>query len=150
MNTRKEIQDFVAEKTLALVGMSREPRSFSAMAARELRNRGYRLFLVNPNAATIEGEKCHPSVAALPEKVGGALFVTAPAVTEQAVREAAEAGVTRVWIQQGGESAGAVAFCQERGLALVSGHCILMFAEPVRSFHRFHRGMKRIFGMLPS
>jgi uncharacterized protein len=149
MNTRQDIQDFVAQKTLAIVGMSRAAQSFSANAAKELKAKGYRLFPVNPNTEVIDGEKCFPSVAALPEKVGGALFLTPPAATAAAVREAADAGVTRIWIQQGAESKESLALCEEKRLSAVSGHCILMFAEPVASFHKLHRFFKGLFGGLP-
>jgi len=149
MNTRQDIQDFVAQNTLAIVGMSRAPQSFSANAAKDLRAKGYRLFLVNPNASDIQGEKCYPSVAALPEKVGGALFVTPPSATDHSVREAVAAGVGHLWIQQGAESKEALAFCEEKNVSAVSGHCILMFAEPVGSFHKVHRFFKGLFGGLP-
>ncbi len=149
MNTRQDIQDFIAQKTLAIVGMSRAPQSFSASASKELKAKGYRVFPVNPNTTEIRGEPCYPSVAALPEKVGGVLLVTPPAATEKAAREAAEAGVTRIWIQQGAESKQAIAFCEQQNLTAVSGHCILMFAEPVGAFHRVHRWVKSLFGGLP-
>ena len=149
MNTRQDIQAFVAQKTVAVVGMSRAPRSFSVNAAKELKSKGYRIFPVNPNATEIQGEKCYPSLGALPEKVGGALLVTPPAATEKAVREAVEAGVPHLWIQQGAESKEALAFCKEKNLSAVSGHCILMFAEPVGSFHRVHRWFKNLFQGLP-
>jgi predicted CoA-binding protein len=149
MNTRRDVQDFLAQETLALVGMSRAPHSFSAIAAKELKAKGYRLLPVNPRAAEIQGEKCYPSLSSLPEQVGGALFLIPPAATEKAVRDAAGAGVSHLWIQQGAESREAVAFCEEQNLSLVSGHCILMFAEPVGSFHRIHRCLKGLFGGLP-
>jgi uncharacterized protein len=149
MNTRQNIQDFIAQKAVAVVGMSRASRSFSVNAARELRSKGYRIYPVNPNATEIQGAQCYPSVGALPEKVGGALFVTPPAATERALREAVEAGVLHVWIQQGAESQEALAFCREKNLSAVSGHCILMFAEPVGSFHRVHRWFMNLFGGLP-
>jgi hypothetical protein len=149
MNTRQDIEGFVTQKTLAIVGMSRAPHSFSANAAKELRAKGYRLFPVNPNATDIQGEKCYPSLMALPEKVGGVLFMTPPGVTEKALREAVEAGAAHFWIQQGAESADAVNFCKEKKLSAVTGQCILMFAEPVASFHKIHRFFKRMFGGLP-
>ncbi len=149
MNTKQDVQDFLSQKTLAVAGMSRDPKSFSANVAKELRGKGYRLFPVNPNAAEIGGEKCYPSVAALPEKVGGAIFFTPPAITEKAVREAVAAGVNRIWMQQGSQSPGALAFCKEKGLPAVSGQCVLMFAEPVGAFHGVHRWVKKIFGGLP-
>jgi predicted CoA-binding protein len=75
--------------------------------------------------------------------------VTPPSATDKAVREAVEAGVPHLWIQQGSESKEALAFCQEKNPSAVSGHCILMFAEPVGSFHRVHRWPKKLFGGLP-
>ena len=149
MNTRRDIEEFIKQKTIAIVGMSRAARSFSANAARELKTKGYRIFPVNPNVNEIQGEKCYPSLTALPEKVGGVLFLTPPAATENAVREAAEAGVAHFWIQQGAESAGAINICKEKGLSAVTGHCILMFAEPVGNFHRIHRFFKGLLGGLP-
>jgi len=149
MNTRQEIQDFVSHKTIAIVGMSRSSKSFGANAAKELRAKGYRLFLINPNTREIEGEKCYAGVAALPEKVGTALFLTPPASTEMAVKEAVQAGVSRLWKLQGAESKEALAFCKDSDLHAVSGHCILMFAEPVGPFHKVHRFFKRLFGGLP-
>jgi uncharacterized protein len=149
MNTRKDIDGFVAQKTLAVVGISRDAQSFSGRAFQELKGKGYKLYPVNPNAETIAGEKCYPSVGALPEKVGGALLFTKPGVTEKVVREAAEAGIRRIWIQQGAQDEASIRYCMEQKLEAVSGQCILMFAEPVASFHSFHRWLKKLFGGMP-
>jgi predicted CoA-binding protein len=149
MNSRQDIEGFLAQKVLAVAGVSRNPQSFSANTFKELAKKGYKVFPVNPNAETIHGEKCYPSLARLPEKVGGVLVFTPPKATEKVVREAAAAGISRVWIQQGAQSPEALAFCREKKLAAVSGQCILMFAEPVASIHGFHRWVKRLFGGLP-
>ncbi len=149
MNTRQDIEGFLAQKTLAIVGRSRAPQSFSANAAKELKAKGYRIYAVNPNASEVQGEKCYPSLAALPEKVEGVLFLTPSIATGGAVQQAVEAGVTHFWIQQGAESADAINFCKEKNLRAVTGHCILMFAEPVGYLHRIHRFFKGLFGGLP-
>ena len=94
-------------------------------------------------------EKCYPSLAALPEKAGGVLVFTQPAESEKVVRDAAAQGITRVWLQQGAQSEAAVAFCLQNGMQVVSGKCIMMFAEPVSSVHGVHRWFARIFGQLP-
>jgi len=145
----QDIRDFLAEKTLAVVGLSRDEKSFSAAAAKELRTKGYKLYAVNPNAASIGGEKCYPGLAALPGKVGGVLVFTPPSQTEKVVREAAAAGIRRIWIQQGAQSDAAVRFCADNKLPAVSRQCILMYAEPVASIHAFHRWVKKLFGGLP-
>jgi hypothetical protein len=149
MNTKQEIQDFLAQKTLAMAGLSRDEKSFSASVNKELKAKGYRVLPVNPNAQSIAGEKCYPSLAALPEKVGGVVVFTPPAQTEKIVREAAEQGIRRVWLQRGAESGAALAAGREKGLSVVSGKCILMFAEPVGSIHGVHRWFAKVFGQLP-
>ncbi len=149
MNTRQDIEDFVSQKTIAIVGISRKPQSFGSSVAKELRKRGYQIFPVNPKTDNIQGEKCYARVAEIPGKVDSAIFLTPPKATEMAVREAVDAGVRHLWIQQGAESKEALAFCKDDKLHAVSGHCILMFAEPVTSIHRFHRFFKNLFGGLP-
>jgi uncharacterized protein len=150
MNTKQEIQEFVAQKTLALVGVSRDEKSFSAMAFKELKGKGYRLFPVNPNATVVAGsEPCWPTLAALPEKADGVLVFTQPAVSESVVRDAAAQGIRRVWLQQGTVTDAALAAAAEKGLATVAGKCILMFAEPVGSFHSVHRFVAKLFGQVP-
>ena len=149
MNTRQDIQDFLSQKTIAMAGASRDAKSFSAIASRELKAKGYRVLPVNPSAASIGGETCYPSLSALPEKVGGVLVFTNPSQTEKVVRDAAAQGINRVWLQQGTQSEESVAFCLQNGMQVVSGKCILMFAEPVGAFHGVHRWFARLFGQVP-
>ncbi len=149
MNTKAEIQDFLAQKTVAVVGLSRDEKSSSAGVNRELRSKGYRTIPVNPNARQIGGDTCYPRLSAIPEKVDAALVFTPPSASEEVVRDAAAAGITRVWLQLGAQSDAAVAAATEKRMALVSGKCILMFAEPVSSIHSVHRWFAKVFGQLP-
>jgi len=59
-------------------------------------------------------------------------------------------GIKSVWFQQGSSSDEAIKFCEEKGMSVVSGECIFMFAEPVDSIHKFHRWIWKIFGKLPA
>ncbi len=149
MNSKQDVQDFLAQKTIAMAGLSRDEKSFSATVNRELKGKGYKVLPVNPAAESIGGEKCYPSLSALPEKVGGVVVFTPPAETEKVVRDAAAQGITRVWLQQGAQSEAAVAFCLQKGMQVVSGKCIMMFAEPVSSLHGVHRWFAKVFGQLP-
>jgi hypothetical protein len=149
MVTQNQIKDFVAQPTVALVGLSRSGQAFSNRVRRELKARGYRVYAVNPNADLIEGEPCYHSVAALPERPGSALFCTPPAETETAVREAMEAGVHHLWLQPGAETAEAIRAGQEGAANLVTGECILMFLPPVRLPHALHRWVWGALGKLP-
>ncbi|MGH7491915.1 MAG: CoA-binding protein [bacterium] len=150
MTTKAAVEDFVAQHKLAIVGVSRDGKKFGYMAYRALQEKGYRVFPVNPNASGIDGERYYPDLRSLPEPVDGALIVVPPKVTEQVVRDAAAAGIRRIWLQQGAESPAAVRFCEENGISVVSGECILMFAQPVVSFHRWHRCLWKVLGRLPN
>ncbi len=149
MTNKATVNDFLAQKTLAVVGVSRNGQKFGNTAYKELKAKGYRLFPIHPQADTIEGERCYPSLSALTEPVGGVLIVVPPAQTEQVVRDAAAAGIRRVWMQQGAESEAAVRFCQENNISAVHGECILMFAEPTAWYHRMHRWIWGWTGKLP-
>jgi predicted CoA-binding protein len=143
------VDDFLDQQALAVVGVSRDGKKFGNTAYRELRAKGYRVTPVNPHADVIEGDFCYPSLSALPDPVDGVLIVVPPGETEKVVREAAEAGITRVWMQQGAESVAAVRFCEEQGINAVHGECILMFAEPDAFHHRLHRWVWGLMGKLP-
>jgi hypothetical protein len=149
MTTKATVDDFLAQPALAVVGVSREGKKFGNLAYRDLKAKGYRLFPINPHAEVIEGDRCYPNLSALPEPVGGVLIVVPPAEAEHVVREAAKAGIRRMWMQQGAESEAAIRFCEENGMSVVHGECILMFAQPVVSVHRFHRWVWGVLGKLP-
>ena len=77
----------------------------------------------------MDGEPCYASLADLPESVDQIVIVLPPGATEQVVEEAAEQGVTRVWMQPGAESSAAVDFCKEQGINVVAGRCILRYID---------------------
>ena len=143
------MDEFLAQKTIALVGASRDPKKFSAAAAKELRENGYRIIPVNPNAETIDGERCYPDLPSIEEPVGGALVMVPRAETPKVIEDAAKAGIKRVWVQQGAESKKTADLGKEHGLSLVTGECILMFAG-TKGFHKFHRWVWKLFGRLPT
>jgi hypothetical protein len=147
--SRAAIEDFVAQRRLALVGISRDGRGFGNVGRKELGTRGYELRLVHPSAVSIGGRPCAARLADVAGQVDGVVLVTPPEATTALVREAAEAGVRRVWMQQGAESDAAIRFCESNGLAAVHGECILMYTTP-RGIHAFHRWLRRAFRRLPA
>jgi uncharacterized protein len=142
------IQNFIDQKRIALAGASRSGKKFGNMAYKELKERGYEVYLVHPEAKEIDGEPCYPNLASLQSKVGGVLICLPASQGDAVLREAAEAGIKRVWLQQGAENMELLKLGQELGLEVVSGKCILMYAPPVRSFHRWHRGFMKLVGQL--
>ena len=148
-STAASVREFVGLRTLAFVGLSRNPRQFANAAYRDLRAKGYKLIPVNPHAESLEGDRCYPSLRALPEPVDGAILMVPPDAAEEVVVDAAAAGVRRVWVQQGAESAAVIQLCERFGITAVAGECILMFAEPAQFVHRLHRFGRRMCRTLP-
>ncbi len=146
MTTKAAVQEFLSQKVLAVVGASRDPKKFGYMVFSDLKAKGYTVYPINPKAETIGGEKCYASLADLPQKPGGVLIVTPASQADAMVRQAAQAGVTRVWMQQGSETPAAIQFCQQNGIAVISGECIFMYAEPTAWFHRAHRFVNTLVG----
>ncbi len=149
MTTKAMIDDFLAQRTLAVVGVSRKTEKFGCTVYRELKAKGYRVFPVNPHAEEVMGDRCYPNLSALPEPVGGVVIVVPPAETERVVQDAATAKISRIWMQQGAESEAALRFCQNNSLSVVSGECIMMFARPIGLAHGMHRWVWGLLGKLP-
>lgn len=149
MTSMAVIDEFLAQRSLAVVGVSRQQRKFGNKVYKDLTAKGYKVFAVNPNAREIDGKPCYPHLKDLPEPVGGVVLVIPPSETSRVAREAVEAGIFRIWMQQGSESREAIEFCEKEGIDVIHGMCIMMFAEPVAHFHRFHRWLWRILGKVP-
>ena len=149
MTTKAAIEEFMAQKTLAVAGVSRNVNKFGYQVYKELKNKGYTVYPINPNAETIDGDPCYPSLAALPEIPAGLVLITQPAQSEQLVRDAAKAGISHIWMQQGAQSKAAVQFCEDNGIHYVAGECIFMFSEPAAWFHRAHRWINNLVGKAP-
>jgi predicted CoA-binding protein len=147
--SKSAVMDFVGQRSLAVVGVSRGGKKFGNTAYRELKAKGYHLVPVHPQAETLEGDRCAKNLASLPGPVGGVLVIVPPQQAEQVVQEAAAAGIKRVWLQQGAESPAAIRLAESKGMSVVAGECILMFAEPAGFGHRAHRWVKGVFGGLP-
>ena len=146
------IEDFLAQKRIAMVGLSRQPKDFSVMLFEELCRRGYDVVPVNPSASEVMGRPCFARVQDIQPAVDAALLMTSPVVTEAVVEDCAQAGVRRVWMYSAG-GAGAVSpkaveFCAARGIQVVPGECPFMFF-PHNGFHGVHGFIRKITGSYP-
>ncbi len=144
------IQDFISGKRIAIVGASRtnDKYKFGNMAGTELKRRGYQVFFVHPEAQSINDETPYPSLSALQGKVDGILLSVPAAKGMPVLQEAAVLGFRNVWVQAGGESPELIKLGEELRLNMITGKCILMYAQPVKGFHVIHRFVARISGQL--
>ncbi|MDX1700639.1 MAG: CoA-binding protein [Melioribacteraceae bacterium] len=150
MTSRAAVEEFIGIKDLAIVGVSRKGGKFGNIIYKELKKKGYNTFGVNPKLDTIDGDKCYSSLKELEGKVHGVVNVVSPTQTKSVVEEANAIGLKNIWMQQGSESKEAIEYCKENGMNEIHKECILMFAEPVKSIHGFHRWIWKILGKLPN
>ena len=154
MSTLKEtVDDFLAQKRIAVAGVSRNGDAAANLIYRKLRETGYQVFPVNPNALEVEGDTCYPKVSSIPNGVDGVVIVTHPQVTEQVVQDCIKAGVARIWLHrsfgQGSVSPEAVAYCREKNVSVIPGGCPMMFCEPVDFGHKCMRWILNATNGLP-
>ena len=153
MTTKKQIDDFLALKRIAFVGVSHNPKEFSYALWQEFRQRRYDAVPVNPNVAALDGQACYTRVQEIKPGVEGVLIMTSSKSTEQIVHDCAEAGVKHVWMYKGvaagAVNKAAVAFCEANGIDIVEGYCPYMFFKGTPFFHAPHRWMKKLTGSYP-
>ena len=144
MTEREAIDQFLAQENLAVFGVSRGGKKFGNAVYRDLKEKGWKVFAVNPNASEIEGDRCYRSINELPEEVSGAVLCIQPEETTKTVKELTEKGIKNIWMQQGAEK-----FCEENKINLVYDRCVMMFSEPVAGGHKLHKFIWKVFGKLP-
>ena len=130
------IGDFLAQRRLAIVGVSHEPKHFSRMVLRAFRERHFEVAPVNPTMSEVEGAPCYSRLQDIQPPVDTALLMTPAAVTDQLVKDCADAGIRRVWMYR--RSPAAVSFCEAHGMSVIAGECPLMFLPQTGWIHRFH------------
>ena len=145
---KQNIIDFVQAKRIAVIGVSRSGKKFGNSIYTEMKSRGYQMVIIHPQASEINGEPCYPNLGAVEGKIDGVLICVSPKQTPQALRDAVASGIKKIWIQQGADLPEAQALAKELDVNPVTGKCILMYAEPVTSMHKFHRTLARVFGQL--
>lgn len=156
--TRRPIKDaaaeFLANKRIAVTGVSRSPQSHgSNVVYRRLRQRGYQVFAVNPNASEVEGDQCYPDLKSIPGGVSAVLIGTRPERAEDTVRECVELGIKHVWmhrsVDRGSVSNAAADYGREHGLNVIPGGCPLMFEPVDDGAHKTMRFVFSLTGVVP-
>ena len=120
------IKEFMAQKRFAIVGATDDTKKYGHEIFKNLKNRGYEVYPVNPRLKELEGTKCYPGLADIPVKVDVVDFVVPPQVTEAILKECKRLGLDRIWLQPGSENEAAIAFCHENNLKVVHDVCVML------------------------
>ena len=114
------------ENVFGVVGASRDPEKYGHKVYRDLLNAGYNVYCVNPNTDEVLGKKCFPNLEVLPIKPDVVDVVVPPKITEQIVKICKKLEITKVWMQPGSESEAAIRFCEENGMDVIHGICVMV------------------------
>jgi len=148
-------RDFMAQKRIAVAGVSRNAGAHSGNGIyQRLKERGYEVFAVNPNADEIEGERCYRSLDAIPGGVDGVVIATAPAAAAAVIADCERLGIRRAWMHRsfggGSVSPEAATAGRKAGMTVIEGACPLMFDPAADGFHKFMKFCIGFTGSRPS
>ncbi|AEI10681.1 CoA-binding protein [Cellulomonas gilvus] len=134
-------ETFLDSRRIAVTGVSRTPASHGGnVVYRRLRELGYQVFAVNPNADEVEGDRAYADLAAIPGGVDAVVVATRPEHAVGAVRQAVDLGVTQVWMHRsvdgGSVDPEATRLGREHGLTVIDGGCPLMYGPDADRGHR--------------
>jgi predicted CoA-binding protein len=142
------VAEFLQAKKIAVFGVSRDPRKFGHIIYIELKQRGYKVVAVNPNVDQIDGDPCYPSLLETPTRVDAVVVVVPPQHAAAAVEQAARLSIPNLWLTPGSESKSVLELAHQKGINPIHNRCVLMYLEPVKSVHAFHRFFARLFGKI--
>src|SRR5512147_387263 len=153
------VQDFLAQKKIAVVGVSDKRETGCNASYKRFKENGYQVYAVNPRLSTYDGQPCYADLKSIPEKVDAVFILASPKVTEQLVQQCVDLGIKHVWmhclmgtkpgLQAGASSvsSSAVEVCKAYGISVIPGACPNQFLKPDFG-HKMMRGMWRLFGFM--
>jgi uncharacterized protein len=153
------VKDFLAQKKIAVVGVSDKRETGCNLAYNKFKQNGYQVYAVNPRLTTFNGDTCYADLKSLPETVDAVFVLTNPKVTEEVVQQCVDLGIRHVWMHcmmgtKPGLAAGmtsvsqsAVEMCRANGITVIPGTCPNQFLKPDFA-HAAMRGLWKMFGFL--
>jgi predicted CoA-binding protein len=155
MSTIKEAaEEFLSHERVAVTGVSRSAKDHgSNVVYKRLRDRGYHVFAVNPNAEEVEGDRCFHDLRSIPGGVEAVVIGTRPEHAEETMRECDELGIKRVWMHRG-PGAGSVSetatdYGRQHGITVIYGGCPCMFGPTADFGHKAMRMVFKLTGNVP-
>ena len=151
------VQDFLAQKKIAVVGVSDKRETGCNLAYNKFKDNGYQVFPVNPRISEFDGVPCYPDLKSIPEKPDAVFILTSPKVTDEIVQQCVDLGIKHIWMHcmmgtkpglaqsMTSVSQDAVQVCRDNGIQVIPGSCPNQFLKPDFG-HNLMRGMFGLFG----
>lgn len=111
---------------IAVVGATDNTHKYGSVIYRDMKRKGYRMFAVNPNRATVDGDPAYSTLADLPEAPDIVDLVVPADIGIDVVRQALDLGYDRIWVQPGADSPELISLLQEAGAEYLADACIMV------------------------
>ena len=152
--TKDVATEFLDHKRVAVTGVSRHPENHgSNVVYKRLRDRGYEVFAVNPNADAVEGDHCYQDLKSVPGGVDWVVIGTRPETADETMRECVDLGITRVWMHRsfgaGSVSNLATAYGRDHGIRVIDGGCPCMYDPTADPGHKVMKAMLTLTRKMP-
>jgi predicted CoA-binding protein len=153
------VEDFLAQESVAVVGVSDQRETGCNTAYERFKGAGYTVYPVNPRLAEFGGVPCYPNLTEIPVKPNAVFILTNPRVTKTIVEECVDLGVKHVWMHcmmgtkpglvsgMTSVSQEAVQMCWDNGIQVIPGSCPNQFLNPDFG-HGLMRSMFGMFGFM--
>ena len=146
--------EFLSRERVAVTGVSRRPQTHASNAVyKRLRDRGYQVFAVNPNADEVEGDRAYRDLASIPGGVDAVVIGTTPDIADETMRECVKFGIEHVWMHRGpgpgSVSEPAAEYGREHGITVIDGGCPCMFGATADRGHKVMRTLLTLTGNVP-
>lgn len=154
VTVKEAATQLLAKRRIAVTGVSSKPAGHGSNAVyQRLRQRGYAVFAVNPNATQVEGDPCFPDLASIPGGVEAVVIATRPERADATMRECVDLGITHVWMHRsfggGSVSTTAAEYGRQHGIVVIDGGCPLMFDPTADLGHKMFRFVCTRTGAMP-
>jgi len=147
--------EFLSTRRIAVTGVSgKNPGGHGSNTVyQRLKERGYKVFAVNPNADSIDGDPCYPDLKSIPGGVDAVVIGTRPARAEATMRECVDLGIKYAWMHRsvdaGSVSPTATALGRAHGITVIPGGCPLMFEPASDGAHKVMKFVFTLTGAVP-
>ena len=153
------VQNFLAQKKIAVVGVSDKRDTGCNLAYTKFKDSGYQVFAVNPRISTFNEAPCYADLKSIPEPPDAVFILANPKVTEEIVQQCVDLGIKHVWMHcmmgtKPGLAAGmtsvsqsAVEMCAINGIEVIPGSCPNQFLNPDGG-HKFMLWRWKLFGFM--
>jgi predicted CoA-binding protein len=155
VSVKEAASAFLANKRIAVTGVSRKAQGHGSNAVyKRLRDRGYEVFAVNPNADEVEGDRCYHDLRDIPGGVEAVVIATKPEAAESTMRECVELGIKHTWMYrsfgEGSVCDDATVYGRVHGITVIDGGCPLMFEPTADVAHKVMRFVFTHNGKVPT